>query len=249
MKILFAGESWFIYSVHQKGFDSFTTGEYGEGRKWLENALKKNGFEVVYIPNHLASAQFPSTIDELKRYSVVILSDIGSNTLLLHPDTLMKSNKTTNRLHLLKDYVKDGGGLIMFGGWMSFQGIEGKAHYKGSPIEELLPVNMVDGDDRVEVPEGFKPSILLPHHPILKNIPSQWPAFLSYNKLKIKLGADLLAVYQDDAILSAWNFGMGRSVAFAMDCAPHGAPYEFLDWEYYSQLWGQVILWLTKNLD
>ena len=246
MNILFAGESWFIYSVHQKGFDSFTTGEYGEGRKWLENALKKSGFDVHYIPNHLAAIQFPNSINDLQQYNVVILSDIGSNTLLLHPDTLTKCFQTPNRLHLLKEYVMSGGGFIMFGGWMSFQGIEGKAHYKGSPIEDLLPVNMVDGDDRVEVPEGFQPKILLPNHPILNNIPSQWPLFLSYNKLKIKPGADLLAVYQDDAILSAWNYGKGRSVAFAMDCAPHGAPYAFLEWEYYSQLWTQAMNWLAK---
>jgi uncharacterized membrane protein len=246
LKILFAGESWFVYSIHQKGFDSFTTGEYFEGRKWLENALKKNGFEVDYIPNHLAATQFPTTIQELENYAVVILSDIGCNTLLLHPDTLTKCLKTPNRLNLIKDYVLGGGGMIMYGGWMSFQGIEGKAHYKGTPIEEILPVTMVDGDDRIEIPQGFSPNIVLPDHPILKNIPLQWPAFLSYNKLKIKSGADLLAVYQDDAILSAWEVGRGRSVAFAMDCAPHGATYEFLEWEYYGMLWTQVMKWLVR---
>ncbi|MDK2896564.1 MAG: hypothetical protein PWP04_684 [Candidatus Atribacteria bacterium] len=248
MKVLFAGESWFIYSVHQKGFDSFTTGEYEEGRKWLESALKNDGIEVDYIPNHLASVDFPTSLEELKKYNAVILSDIGSNTLLIHPDTFKKCLKTPNRLKLLKGYVQAGGGLIMFGGYLSFQGIEGKAHYKGTPIEELLPVNMVEGDDRVEVPEGFIPRIVNPNHPIVKGVPTEWPAFLSYNKLKAKPSATIIADHGDDAILTAWEYGAGRSIAFAMDCAPHGAPYEFLEWEYYGRIWSQAIRWLAKEI-
>ena len=27
-RVLLAGESWFSYTVHQKGFDTFTTSEY-----------------------------------------------------------------------------------------------------------------------------------------------------------------------------------------------------------------------------
>ncbi len=71
MKVLFAGESWFVYSVHQKGFDSFATCEYGEGREWLESALKNEGIEVEYIPNHLAPIQFPLSKEELQKYQVV----------------------------------------------------------------------------------------------------------------------------------------------------------------------------------
>lgn len=35
-KILLAGESWTIHSIHQKGFDSFTTTTYETGTKWFK---------------------------------------------------------------------------------------------------------------------------------------------------------------------------------------------------------------------
>ena len=38
-RVLIAGESWTVHSIHQKGFDSFTTTEYAEGVRWLRDAL------------------------------------------------------------------------------------------------------------------------------------------------------------------------------------------------------------------
>ncbi len=57
---------------------------------------------------------------------------------MLHPDTWLRSKRTPNRLKLLKSYVEAGGGLIMVGGYLSFQGINGSARYHGTPIEEIL---------------------------------------------------------------------------------------------------------------
>jgi len=248
LNILFAGESWVKYTRHIKGFDSFTTCEYEEGVKWLKSALENNGISVMHIPNHLAPTDFPNTKEEINKYNVVILSDIGSNTLLLHPKTVNNCERMPNRLLLLKDYVKNGGGLIMFGGWMSFQGIEGKANYKNTPISDILPVSLVSGDDRVEVPEGFKLNITGINHPVLEGIPREWPHFLSYNKLKPKENADVLATYNDDVIWAAQNYGDGRTMAFAVDCAPHGAPEEYLNWDYFPKIWNRAILWLAKSL-
>ena len=39
------------------------------------------------MPAHEAQRDFPQTPEGLAAYDAVILSDIGSNTLLLHPDT------------------------------------------------------------------------------------------------------------------------------------------------------------------
>ena len=75
-KILIAGESWTSHTIHIKGFDTFTTSKYEEGVKWFKEGLEKNGIEVDYIPNHLAPEKFPVTLEELKKYDVVFLSDI-----------------------------------------------------------------------------------------------------------------------------------------------------------------------------
>ena len=45
-KVLFAGESWTVHSIHQKGFDSFTTTEYAEGGGWLKQALTRGGVKA-----------------------------------------------------------------------------------------------------------------------------------------------------------------------------------------------------------
>ncbi|WP_332702472.1 glutamine amidotransferase, partial [Devosia sp.] len=90
-RVLIAGESWTVHSIHQKGFDSFTTTEYAEGVRWLKAALENAGWEVVYQPAHVAAREFPGTVEALAEYDCVILSDIGANTLLLHPDTFVRS--------------------------------------------------------------------------------------------------------------------------------------------------------------
>lgn len=43
----------------------------------------------------------------------------------------------------------------MIGGYMSFQGIGGKAGYAGTPIEQILPVSLQRTDDpRRSCPKG-----------------------------------------------------------------------------------------------
>ena len=114
-RVLLAGESWMSYTTHVKGFDSFYTSVYETGEKWLKGALEKGGYEVTFLPNHVAAEQFPFTMKELKNYDCVILSDIGANTLLLPAATFTKSVKMPNRANLIRDYVQEGGALLMIG--------------------------------------------------------------------------------------------------------------------------------------
>src|SRR5690606_33121045 len=160
--VLIAGESWIMHAIHQKGFDSFTTTAYGEGHQWLSAALTSGGWNVTHLPNHLANEKFPATVADMAAYDLIILCDIGADTHLLHPDTFAKSAVLPNRLQELRDYVASGGGLIMIGGYLAFQGIEAKGNYAGSPIEAALPVTLRTSDDRVEMPQGVKPIVIAP---------------------------------------------------------------------------------------
>ena len=243
-KVLLTGESWETYSVHIKGFDSFYTTKYEEGANWLINALEEADFEVEFIPNHRAASKFPTDFKNINEYDVIILSDIGANTLLLHPDTFEKSQPTTNRLKLIKDYVANGGGFLMIGGYLSFQGIEAKARYKNTPIEEILPVSLYNYDDREEKPEGINPEIVT-EHAIVKNLNKKWPMFLGYNKLKEKENGKILVKYQDDPILTIGNYEKGKTAAFASDCAPHWGSPEFMNWDGYDVFWAQLVDWLS----
>ena len=232
------------HSIHQKGFDSFTTTEYNEGVAWLRNALETNGWTVDFQPSHIAARDFPLTAEALADYACVILSDIGANTLLLHPNTFTKSQVLPNRLHAIRDYVANGGGLVMVGGYLTFQGIDAKGQYAGTAIEDALPVTLMRADDRVESPQGVQPAITDASHPIVKDVVGAWPALLGYNRVTPKAGASLIAtVNGTDPLLVAGGFGKGRGVAFTSDCGPHWAPPPFVDWTGYAPLWNGIAEW------
>jgi uncharacterized membrane protein len=249
-KVLLVGESWETFSTHIKGFDTFYTSKYEEGAEWLIEALKKAGYEVEFIPNHRASSEFPTSEEEINKYQVLILSDIGANTLLLHPDTFEKSIPTTNRLKLIKKYVENGGGFLMIGGYLSFQGVDGKARYKDTPVEEVLPIEIKPIDDRVEVPEGMYPEVT-EDHVITAGLDKKWPMFLGYNQFKAADKAVVLAKSKEnnDPFLVAGKFKKGRTAAFASDCAPHWGSKDFIEWDQYDKLWGQLIDWLAAEVD
>jgi uncharacterized membrane protein len=247
--ILLAGESWVTTATHIKGFDQFPTVTFHLGAEPLVEALKGSAFDLRYLPAHEAQRDFPQTPEGLAAYDAVILSDIGANTLLLHPDTWIASRRTPNRLRSLKTYVERGGGLLMVGGYYSFQGINGGARYHGTPIEEVLPVEMLPYDDRVEVPEGFTPVVKQKAHPILAGFAGDWPPLLGFNEVKAKSGAEVLATasadYDGKPLLVAGAFGKGRTLAWTSDIGPHWLPPEFAAWPGYSRLWRQALNWLV----
>jgi uncharacterized membrane protein len=242
-RVLIAGESWVTHSIHQKGFDSFTTTSYHEGVGPLRSALEGGGFLVDYLPNHVAATDFPDTRQALEPYAAVILSDIGSNTLLLHPDTFDRSVPRPDRLAAIREYVTAGGGLVMVGGYLTFQGIEGRARWAGTPAEDALPVTMLHEDDRVEVPSGVAPVVRLPEHPIAADLPPAWPALLGYNRVVPRADAEVVVSVGDDPLVVAGRHGRGRGVAFTSDCGPHWCPPPFVAWEGYPTLWRQLVTW------
>lgn len=246
MKILFAGESWVIHSTHIKGFDEFTTTTYEEGASFFINAVKSSGIEVDYMPCHIAADSFPDTAEKLSEYDAVILSDIGGNTLLLHNDTFVKAKIKNNKLKAIKEYVSNGGGFAMMGGYMSFQGIDGKARYAGSPIEDILPVKLMQTDDRMEAPEGVVPTIVNSNHPVLQNVSDAWPHFLGYNILVEKPEADVIAKCNDHVFMASSEYGKGRTFVFASDIAPHWGSPEFLNWDGYKTVFVNMIRWLSN---
>jgi uncharacterized membrane protein len=249
--ILLAGESWVTTATHIKGFDQFPTVTFHLGAEPLVEALKGSAFDLRYMPSHEAQRDFPQTAEALAAYDAVILSDIGSNTLLLHPDTWIQSRRTPNRLRALKAYVERGGGLLMVGGYYSFQGINGGARYHGTPVEEALPVEILPYDDRVEAPEGFTPVVRQTEHPILAGLAGEWPPLLGFNEVRPKPGTSILATvsadYAERPLLVAGGFGDGRTLAWTSDIGPHWLPPEFAAWEGYGRLWRQALEWLIKK--
>jgi uncharacterized membrane protein len=247
MRILVAGESWTTHSVHIKGFDSFETSSYAEGGTEMIVALRAGGHEVTYQPSHVAMNDFPATAEALDRFDAIFLSDIGANSLLLPNATFVNSKPTPNRLAAIRSYVERGGGLLMIGGYLTFQGIQAKGNYHGSDVEAVLPVVLQSGDDRREHPEGVTPKIVNAAHPLMDGL-TQWPMFLGYNSASLREGATLLASIDGDPFIAVQEFGKGRGAIFASDCGPHWGPPEFLAWQGYGRLWCNLAQWLGKSI-
>jgi uncharacterized membrane protein len=251
IKVLFAGESMYLLMGVFKGYDYHCLGRYSKSGDYFINALTEDGIDVDYIPTEKVPEQFPWTSEQLKEYDVVAVSDVGSNTFLISERTL-NGERTPNRLKSIEKYVEDGGGFLMWGGYISFTGIVGKGFYKNTPIEKILPVSLMATDDRVETPEGILPTIKIKNHPILNGIPDKWEGwFLSYNRLIAKNGATVIAdikEYNNDPFLVGWDYKKGRTLASAVDCAYHGAAKSFLDWNYSKKLYSNMVKWLAKRI-
>ncbi|WP_314138727.1 glutamine amidotransferase [Buttiauxella noackiae] len=245
MRILFIGESWHIHMIHSKGYDSFTSSKYEEGANHLLSCLRSSGVEIDYMPAHVVQINFPKTVQELSVYDAIVISDIGSNTFLLQNKTFYNMEIIPNALELIKEYVAQGGGLLMIGGYLSFTGIEAKANYKNTVLAEVLPVEMLDCDDRVELPQGCQPVTTDNKHNITAQL-TQWPPLLGYNKLISKPESTALVEINGDPLLVLGDYKNGRVACFASDCAPHWGSPQFMQWEHYTSFWCNILNSIKK---
>lgn len=248
-KVLLAGESWISSTIEYKGFDSFTNTRLEIGCEDFLRELRKEGHQVAHMMAHEVPEHFPWTLEELNQYDVVILSDIGSNSLLFAQQVFYGGEQTVNRLELLAQWVQQGHGLMMAGGYLSFAGFEGKAHYHNTAIEKILPVHIAAHDDRVETPQGAQ--LVINHqyeqHPVVREI-TDIPQLLGYQQLQAKENAQVLCTINDDPALIVGTYGQGRSLAFASDISPHWAPKPFIQWEGYGVLFSNCVKWLAREI-
>lgn len=251
-EVLLVGESWVSAATHYKGFDQFGSVTFHLGAEPLVAALRGSGFDLRYMPAHEAAEGFPFTLEELRRYKAIILSDIGANTLLLPQAVWLHGRTVPNRLKLIRDWTEAGGGLVMIGGYLSFQGIDGRARWRRTPVEDALPVTCLPYDDRIEVPEGFRPEITGPaDHPILQGLGADWPVLLGANEVELRdrpgveVLARLPAAQGGHPLLVTGRYGRGRTLAWTSDIGPHWLPEEFVRWPGYAALWRNVLGWVT----
>ena len=113
MNVLLVGESWVSEATHYKGFDSFTSVTFHTGGDWFIDALMESGIRVTQMMAHDVPGSFPFDADALDAYDVVVLSDIGANSFLLPPETWLQGQTKPNRLQVIADWVRGGGGLLM----------------------------------------------------------------------------------------------------------------------------------------
>lgn len=247
-RVLLLGESWFVHSIHQKGFDTFTTSQYTEGAGKFIAALASAGHEVEQIPAHRITTDFPASAAAIAEIAdVVVVSDVGANTFLLAPETFNESIPGPNRIEALRDFVLLGGGLLMVGGYMTFSGIDAKARWGRSALKDVLPVDLLDRDDRLEFPQGPSAEVTAAH-PITEGVDARWPPLLGINEVMPSSGSTVLARIENHPLLVVGGSGRGRTAAFTSDLAPHWATPTFLEWPGYGVVFDRTVRWLAGEL-
>lgn len=218
----------------------------------MVESLRGSEVDLDWMTAHEAAEGFPFDRAGLDAYDVLILSDIGTNTFLVPPDVWLRSKPVPNRLKLIRDWVMDGGNLLMVGGYFSFQGIDGRARWRRTPVEDVLPVRCLPYDDRVEIPEGASLQAERPDHPIMAGFPDgPWPVLLGVNEVETKEDATLIARLPDEQgghpLIVTGEYGKGRSAVWTSDLGPHWLPQDFCDWPGYGVLWRNLLGWLAAR--
>ena len=244
MNILVAGRGQTVLYTEIQGVSIVPAAKEWHGAKQLVQALSTGGHEVTHISATLAPVDFPEDMETLSRYDVLLMGDIAADTLLLHPEVVYECKPHPDRIELIRCFVENGGGLIMTGGWLTFQGIDGKGRWRATAVEQSLPVTLLDRDDRVECPQGIRPTVLDSDHPVFAGLPDQWPRFLGYSRILPREGSELLMKAGDDAFLVLGTYGKGRSAAFASSPGPHwGGMPEYLNWQGHDRFWCNLGEW------
>ena len=136
---------------------------------------------------------------------------------------------------------------MMAGGYLSFQGFQARANFARSPLAEVLPVTMLDYDDRVEVPEGAVPTLDAPNHPVGRAWQQDAPILLGYNRVVAKPEAQVVASVNGDVLIATAEYGSGRSLVWTSDIGPHWCPVEFIQWAGFDGLMASMVRWLNKD--
>ena len=252
MRILLAGETFSATTAVASGADVLTSNTYVNGAAAFNAALAAEGISVTQIGGERCPAEFPYDLEALTPYRAVVISDVGALSLLVTPEA-RAGRVGVNRLDVLKAYVEGGGGLMLAGGYMGFQGMFGTARFHDTPVEDVLPVRCLPFSDGLEVPQGLQASILQASHPILAGIEGPLPPILGMNKTDFRRdgSARLLASCHyrgaDWPLLSVREHGKGRTAAWTTDIGPHWLSQDFLAWPLYGRLMGNIIRWISGD--
>jgi uncharacterized membrane protein len=156
-------------------------------------------------------------LDELKNFDVIVLDDF-SHRSYFNPVYLER----------VRDFVRDGGGLAMFGGVRGFD----SGGYGESALKEVLPVEL-DGKGAYKNGASLRPALTAAGkaHPITRLLPDprsneetwgKMPPLTAYNQVRAGRGETLVTTSDDGSsaplpLLTVGRFSKGRTLALMSD--------------------------------
>lgn len=169
---------------------------------------------------------------------IILLTDGGSDPTGVVPavDRMFQNyGITTSVVAVGQDYAQ----------WLQEVALagRGKFHlaYDVSTIPAIFTAETLLATRAYIVEEEFTPAISA-QHPIIEGIDSA-PPLLGYIATTPKGTATvILRGPQDDPILAAWQYGLGRAIAFTSDASPRWGA-NWIDWSGYADFWTQAVQW------
>jgi len=216
--------------------------------------------DVYLVPEReLSLIPFPSHelfYDRLDSFDLIILQNFNYGPYGVAP-----------YLNKMKDFVtKRGGGLVMIGGLNSFTA----GGYKGSPIEDILPVTLNSGNIKESIcykntkynitQSGLESPFFkfANNYQKQKRVLKKLPFSEGFNKTTLKENATLIA--QTSAVcdnkkyplIATTQAGNGRTMVVATDNQWSWNFHELMNASHkhlYSYFWDKAIKWLIKDPD
>ena len=236
------------FGGHMKGTDIHFYGQR------LVDALESSGeFRVTSMASWDIYNSPPGRYEQfLAEHPIVIISDVEAHCMHLRPQFFQRGERhrgvmvLPDRLRLTRQWVADGGALMMLGGWASFSGKLGKGSWGRTCMAEVLPVECLATDDLVESSEGYDIAVKNRRHPITKGLP--WRSFqpiLGYNETRPKAEADVLVEVKETGhpLVACCRYGKGRVAVYTSDPVPHWG-HNFARWAGYDRFWLAMARWV-----
>jgi uncharacterized membrane protein len=173
---------------------------------------------------------FPETAEDLFDNNVIYLCGADLTAL------------TLRRKNMLAEYVRRGGGLIVFGGHKALD----RAGLKGSLLEEVLPVTGGAGLPPLVTLPGGAPLVRGHDHPVTQYADFDSPPVCFYvHDLEARPGAQTIITVGGKPGLVVGKCGKGRVAVVGMTCfgAPAGAQTPFWQWRSWVLLLRDLAWW------
>ena len=194
-------------------------------------AVVKDAYVAKLQTGFVLDQPFPKSLAALKDVKVIVLADVPAAAL----------NGFLGR-STLRQFVEQGGGLLVFGGPFSL----GKGEIAGSAFEPALPITTMGTWDLVK---AKSPIVKVARDsPITSGL--VWkdkPVLLYYQKTAAKPEAEVLLECDGFPMLATWRYGKGRVAVFAGTYLGEPAHNEvlFYQWPGYVELLTRLVEWLS----
>lgn len=212
----------------------------------------------AFSVNELSLIPFPAEeifVQSISQFDLFILENFSYRSFNLPPAYLSS----------IRNFVANGGALLVVGGENAFS----SGGYRGTPLEELLPVSLSPQADDFTV-GLYSPRPLLLSHPLVRLYDTPEASEAAWKALppldgyaqfaNVRPGSTILAVHptartaagEPQPVLALREFGRGKVMLVASDSTWRWRLGAAADWRigaFYGRFWSRAVQYLTGSLD